>query len=696
MKNDFDFIKDKIEDSGVHAPAEMDESFVIDKLADVQPDPTPILTEVKPKKHHYALISGIAAAFVAIVALSVIGGILISQRITPVSEPTASAPSIKADIPLKTFSDYDEVKKQVKEIDSYNFSGSRNYGLWSDDSVDYNSESYESGSGSSGSSGSSSDSKSGGSGSGSESYSETYKQVEGVDEADIVKTDGKYIYVASENGAKGIDIYSATDDPVRVATIYPDHPSDPMKPSAYYEDDDDLDVFVEEMYLYGDKLIAVCMTRGEHFTYNTMAAVYDVSDIKNIKLADQFHQSGDYSTTRMIGDTLYLISEHSVYDGDFEIPVCYRGEEVQEIPVDCVYCTPNPTESTMLIVGGYSLSDGSSDLQSTAILGSVEDVYCNESNMYLYTTKWRYTEIVDYDYYDGGIIPDYYQTKDYEPITTDIYKVSLKDGIAFTAYGTVEGYLDSRYSLDEKNGYLRVAATTENAINVETNCLYVLDENLKEVGSVTGFAENESIQAVRYVGDVAYVITYEQTDPLFVIDLSVPAKPTILGEVKIDGFSTMLVPVDENTILGVGVYTEDSEYTTMQVQNGVKLALFDVSDKLHPKVLDEKSYRGCESEAVYEPRAFVYNPDRNDYLIPLNYYEYKNDRNWEYADTVVHGGALNFKIENGKIVEVARPEVKITRDYGDSIDRCLYVGDFIYLIYNGYYDETAVYAVKYQ
>ncbi len=696
MKNDFDFIKDKIENSGVHAPAEMDESFVIDKLADVQPDPTPVLTEVKPKKHHYALISGIAAAFVAIVALSVIGGILISQRITPVSEPTASAPSIKADIPLKTFSSYDEVKKQVKEIDSYNYSGSRNYGIWSDDSVDYNYESYESGSGSSGSSGSSSDSKSGGSGSGSESYSETYKQVEGVDEADIVKTDGKYIYVASKNGAKGIDIYSATDDPVRVATIYPDHPSDPMKPSAYYEDDDDLDVFVEEMYLYGDKLIAVCMTRGEHFTYNTMAAVYDVSDIKSIKLVDQFHQSGDYSTTRMIGDTLYLISEHSVYDGDFEVPVCYRGEEVQEIPVDCVYCTPNPTESTMLIVGGYSLSDGSSDLQSTAILGSVEDVYCNESNMYLYTTKWRYTEIVDYDYYDGGIITDSALHSSEEPITTDIYKVSLSDGITFTACATINGWLDSRYSLDEKDGYLRVAATIEDEKNNKTNALYILDSELKEVGKVTGIAKDEEIKAVRYVGDIAYVITYEETDPLFVIDLSDPKSPTVLGEVKIDGFSTMLVPVDENTLLGVGVYTEDSKNTAMQVENGTKLVLFDVSDKLHPKVLDEKIYRSCESEAIYEPRAFVKNPDRGDYLIPLNYYEYKINKNTEYADTIVHGGALNFKVENGKIAEIARPEVKVTNDYDDVINRCLYVGDNIYLIYNGYYDETAVYAVKYQ
>ena len=134
----------------------------------------------------------------------------------------------------------------------------------------------------------------------------------------------------------------------------------------------------------------------------------------------------------------------------------------------------------------------------------------------------------------------------------------------------------------------------------------------------------------------------------------------------------------------------------MQVENGTKLVLFDVSDKLHPKVLDEKIYRSCESEAIYEPRAFVKNPDRGDYLIPLNYIDYKVDQNMDYLDTVIHGGALNFKVENGKITEIARPEVKVTHDYDDMINRCLYVGDNIYLIYNGYYGETAVYAVKYR
>ena len=687
MKNDFDFIKDKIENSGVTAPAEIDENHVLKKLEGIEPNSAPILTELKPKKNRARLIAGLAAAFVAVVTLSVFGVIFSSQRQTPI-QPTVTQ-SDNADIPLKTFSDYNEVKEELKKITASSDRILERYEKAVE--VDSYENAPEQGSGSSGSSLGMSG------GSGSDSHSETYKQVEGVDEADIVKTDGKYLYIASQNGAKGIDIYSATDDPARIVTLYPDNFSDPKKPSAYFDNEDDFDAFVEEMYIYGDRLIAVCNTRGEHFTYSTMAAVFDVSDIKNIRYVDRFFQSGDYTSTRMIGDVLYLVSEEFAYDEDeFSAPLCYRGDDPQEIPIENVRCVENPSDPGMLIIGGYDLKDGAKDVRSTALIGTVEDVYCNESNLYLYSTDWHYTAAIEYEVYDPAALVDSYTSSAEEPITTNIYKVSLDDGITFTACATINGWLDSRYSLDEKDGYLRVAATIEDEKDNKTNALYILDSELKEVGKVTGIAKDEEIKAVRYVGDTAYVITYEETDPLFVIDLSDPKSPTVLGEVKIDGFSTMLVPVDENTLLGVGVYTEDSKNTAMQVENGTKLVLFDVSDKLHPKVLDEKIYRSCESEAIDEPRAFVKNPDRGDYLIPLNYYEYKINKNMDYLDTVVHGGALNFKVENGKIVEIARPEVKVTHDYDDVINRCLYVGDNIYLIYNGYYGETAVYAVKYQ
>ena len=686
MKNDFDFIRDKIENSGVNAPADMDESYVMRKLEGVEPEAVPQLVEVKPKKPRYGLITGIAAAFVAVVTLSVLGVMLFSQQTRPAPAPGGVAkPSVSADIPLKTFNSYDEVKEYAAAIkkNASSYSLGKKYDAYI---VEEDRAADAADNGSSGSSGNSSGGSSGGSGAGSGSHSETYRQVEGVDEADIVKTDGKYLYITDGNNFC-IGVYSATDHPEMVTTIYPESFDRPTV-MPYDSDDDDLDVFVQEMYLYNDRLIVCCMTRGEHFEYNTAVLVYDISDINNIKLIDRLNQSGRYNTSRMIGDRLYMLSEYDVYPDEFKAPVCCRGDGNAEIPVDCVYSVENPTDSDMLIVGGFGITDGSNEAQSSAILGSVEDVYCNENNLYIYTTKWHYDVIVDEERGSSAA------SKNDDPITTDIYKVSLTDGIAFTAFGTVEGYLDSRYSLDEKDGYLRVAATLEDEDYRDTNALYILDGSLKEVGRVSGFAKNESIKAVRYVGNTAYVITYEQTDPLFVIDLSNPTKPAILGEVKIDGFSTMLVPIDDNTVLGLGVYTADVEGISMQVRDGFKLALFDVSDKLHPKVLDEKAYPGCDSEVMSEPRALIYNPDRGDWLIPLNAYDVPVVDEYGCDDIGYRGGALNFKVQDGKLVEIDRPvaDAKESR----YINRCLYVGENIYMIYNEYYNPIEIYTAKYK
>lgn len=718
MKNDFDFIKDKIEQSGVNAPDTMDENYVLQQLEGIEPDTTaPVLTELKPKKRRYGVITGIAAAFVAVVTLSVFGAIRfgnhqggVKPSVRSVSTVNADSsfitPQIDSSVPLKTFKSYDELKEQIIEVsDKYKLYSNRYLPGWygaEDMAVNektagadsFSDGLFGSGSSSTGSSGNSSDSAYS-----SDSFSETYKQVEGVDEADVVKTDGRYLYIVScSNDNDCIRIYSATDDPELVVTVYPQSMDKPAATPDEVSDDYNPNTFIEEIFLHDSKLIVTGLTRSDSFEYDTMALVYDISDVKHIKLLNQFHQSGYYNTSRMIGDTLYMISDSSIYADDFKynLPVCYGGSVEQKIPVDCIYSVKEPTNNDILVVGGFNVADGSDEIRTTALVGSVEDVYCNENNLYIYAQE-RNTYYLAYNYgiyerdeNDSDIVPPF------EPQKTSIYKVSLKGGISFTACGTVEGTLDSRYSLDEKDGYLRVAATTEDKFWHESNRLYVLDSDLKEVGRVEDFAKNESIRAVRYVGDTAYVITYERTDPLFVIDVSDPKNPSILGEVKIDGFSTMLVPVDDNTVLGLGVYTEEVDYIDMPVQHGFKLALFDVSDKLNPKVLDEKSYPDYYSSVVNEPRALVYNSDRGDYLIPLNYENYHLDSDVDYYMPDIIGGALNFKVEGGRLVEIDHPTVNIDNSDADTIGRCLYVGDNIYMISEGYYSDADVYTAKYK
>ena len=720
MKNDFDFIKDRIDNSGVNAPEHMDESFVLDKIADTQPKPIPkpTLTLVKPKRN-FKKIAAIAASIVLVAAIGggITAGILGKRAVPPVSKSTG----------LVQFENYDQVRTAIKEI------GDRNEKYRTQTTVDaewisadgaYDVNEAAGAVPLSGSSGSASGSKGasyGGSDSGTSSHSETYKQVEGVDEPDIIKTDGRYIYVVENSYSQTdytetpcVSIFEAvpgTTDPI--LRIVPGETGvatpDEAKPDEDGDGFEDLDSYsytssnVNDLYIKDNRLVVICHSYSEKsyhgmYSYESFARayVYDVADMDHVKLLDSFTQSGNVTSSRMIGDTLYLITNEYSATG---IPICGRGATPDEIAADCIYSIEEPSEDTFLIVSAYDTLDHTAVTESKAILGIADDIYCSENNLYIAATEWNYGPILYGDYAvvdaeDSGeaapAVKEAETADDSDTIKTKIFKVDLSDGIAFTAYGEVAGYTNNQYSFDEYNGNLRVATTSENANYQEVNNLFVLDENLNRIGAVTGFAENESIKAVRYLGDTAYVITYEQTDPLFIIDLSEPTAPAILGEVKISGFSTMLVPIDENTLLGIGVNTGEYEYTSMEVQDGVKLALFDISDKSNPQVLDSRSYVNFSSAVTYNPRALVYNADRNDYLIPLNYYFYdydeepnfyKNDswdeeawRNWYNSHVEQYGGALNFTVKNGELVET-----DLIRTECDSVDRCVYVGDTVYM-----------------
>ncbi|MEF2885146.1 MAG: beta-propeller domain-containing protein, partial [Ruminococcus sp.] len=193
------------------------------------------------------------------------------------------------------------------------------------------------------------------------------------------------------------------------------------------------------------------------------------------------------------------------------------------------------------------------------------------------------------------------------------------------------------------------------------------------------FAPDESIKAVRYMENTAYVITYEQTDPLFVIDLTDPTTPVITGEVKISGFSSMLVPIDENTVLGIGYHTED-EGREMEIQEGLKIVTFDVSDKNNPKVLDTKVFKNYYSDVQYNPKALLVNFERGDYTIPYSYSDWNawDDAYYETRKIENRSGVINFCVDGGKINIVDEYVSDVFRY--STVDRCVYVGDMIYML----------------
>ena len=670
MKNDLDFIRDKIENSGVKAPDDMDEAYVKNLLEGVEPNPAAAAEPIVKKKHKVLrfAIPAVAALLVITITLTLI------LRSRP--EPSIALSPIEVEpsggLSLKQFNNYDEVKTEVERLRTVN---NRRY-----DDVIIEEDAYSSNEGSAkrGSSGSGSASGStGGASSQPASHNETYIQVSGVEEADVILTDNHYIYCIEHNysGFDKIVIFSAEGkDARRVAAIdaytetgtatADEATQIPMHAADYCG--------ISDLYLNGDRLIAICDYTDTESTEGvitmTRVNVYDVSDIEHITMLDSFSQSGSYTSSRMIDDTLYLVGTYTPW-GDDVIPCC--GSVPRELPADCIYGLAEGNSESFLMISAYNTVEKSGKTESKAILGGVDDIYCNKDHLYVYASYWN-SDDDENVYYDRGLTD------------SQILKVSLNDGLAFDAYAVVSGTIDDQYALDESNGNLRVATTSTTRDWATVNNLYVLDENLRVIGSVTGFAEDESIKAVRYIGDTAYVITYEQTDPLFVIDLSTPTAPAILGEVKITGFSTMLVPVDENTLLGIGLATESGDESSMEVQSGLKLALFDISDKAHPKVLDSRTYDECYSPVQENPKALVVNPQRGDYVIPLNYAHWEEYRNstgvYDYKTEYI-GGMLNFKIENGEIVEIDR----YRSDEVEEFERCAYVGDIVYMTY---YDNS--------
>ena len=517
-------------------------------------------------------------------------------------------------------------------------------------------------------------------------------QVSTADEADIIKTDGKYIYCVDNNDyPNSIAIFKPDGvNTAKAAEITPAEANTPTLEEAVesgMELEDMVSAYLQEtaniddIYINGNKLIAICDDiyyygdREENINSSTKAFVYDISNINKITLLDCMTQSGSYKSSRMIGDTLYTVSDYQTAEQDY-VPVCGEGTEPESIPFNNIYSLHKADTDRFTVISAFDTVNADAEIGSTAILGDIDDIYCNEDNMYIYSTVWDYDQAITsfFNLFDenaaktGG-----------SDIKSRILKADLSDGITLTAYTEINGYINDQYSLDEKDGDLRVVTTSSENWN-DTNNLFVLDEKLGMKGSVSGLANNSLIKGVRYLDDVAYVTTYEQTDPLFVVDLRNPVAPKKLKDVKISGFSSMLVPIDDKTMLGLGFHDETK---LLEGELGLKLVLYDISDKTSPKILDGKSYVKYESAVMTNPKALVFNPDRKDFILPLNNADYgewiQDAQTGDYSyvtNNACFGGMLNFRVDNGKIVETEQ----YVADF-DAVDRCVYVGDYIYMTY---------------
>ena len=657
MSKDFEYIKELFDSDGIKAPESLSEENMLSMLNVTGEEEAVKLkgekesTRFEPRRArpHISLrkwMAVVAVAIFAVFATSIYNDLFLSPPDT----------SLVGNV-LYTFKSENEIEMILRNMDCSTgfdrFKFNRESG--EDNLIEYELEDSTTGSEpvSSSMTAESTD---------TEGHSETYLQVDDVDEADIVKTDSKYIYYVT--GRREVIILSTKGRKAKkIATI----------------GSTDIENYINDIYVKGDKLITIgTIYKDDSDEASSGIVVYDISRRGRPTVLYDFSQTGSILSSRMVGNYVYLITKDYVDRGGRKVPMCGSAENMQSLDVSEICCVPDPHTSSYIVLSAVDISSTNQRRSVTrAVLGPSEQIYCNDHNLYCTSKEWSN---------DKG---SYY---------TRIVRASLNGlSMKFNATTTVPGYVNSQFSMDERDGYFRIATTSERA-GMDVNNLYVLDSELKESGKVTGFARNESIKAVRFIGDKAYVITYEAIDPLFIIDLSDPARPLIEGEVKIDGFSTLLIPVSKDRLLGIGHATGDNGYGG-EYDSGLKLALFDISEPSKPKVLDSKEFKDMTSIAQYDHHALMINSEEKYFAIPYeiwNYDEIDGDEIIEdgeepqeesdsvdfESDTMVNvepeynydTGVLLFKADD-KIHSADRHKLE-----GSAVLRNVYIGDWIYAL----------------
>jgi uncharacterized secreted protein with C-terminal beta-propeller domain len=521
-------------------------------------------------------------------------------------------------------------------------------------------------------------------------YSKTNNQVEGVDEPDTIKTDGEYIYKiayrTNENDKQGVQIIKAS--PAQDMSLVKKLDITEFMPNQIFVKDNYL-IVIGSMFKPSpvsanegsDRYNLNIKGKASTGNWSTEICIYDMKDKNNINLIRNVEVDGSLTSARMIGNDIYTVSNKYISKAllddtkyQQELLPLYRdsviGKEALTIDYNSIKYCPEALEPNYILVSDINLGKLDEKVNVTAILGSGRNIFCSTDNLY----------IAGYNY------------KADKQYTTTIYKFNLKDNnISFTGSGNVPGNILNQFSMDEDKDYFRVTTTnilSENGNSSSVNNLYILDKDMKLTGKLEGLAKGERIYSTRFIGDRAYMVTYKNTDPLFVLDLKNPAEPKVLGELKIQGFSNYLQPYDENHLIGMGMDTQASGEAGKEIvrQKGMKLAVFDVSDVSKPKQQFMKTIgdRGTYSEALNNHKALLFSKDKNLLAFPVTVTEVTKDN---IAKTTFVGAYVyNIDLTNGFTLKgsithmsTLDPRSK-SYNWNGMISRVLYIKDNLYTI----------------
>ena len=465
-------------------------------------------------------------------------------------------------------------------------------------------------------------------------YSGTNNQVAGVDEADIVKTDGTWIYALNRT-QEAVYLFSAEGKETKiVSSIRLAQPGSEHHWRDY-----------SEMMLYGDRLYIL----GTYYDWDktdrdseyTFAEVYDVSHRTAPKKLTALKQQGGYRAARLVDDLLVIVSDYRMYMFyKFEEPAvdyCPRffvGDDASTLTPGEIYVNPDTKENGFTVITTVNAKDGSEYDSHKAVLGGCDVVYCNGADLLIAAQEYDQEQSEEQTDANGK-----HFVKINSGTNTTLFRFSIIDGkIEAVASAKIPGVLLNQFSMDAYQGTFRLVVTrndSEETIwtdgidtyewNSTSDCaLYVLDGELKTLGVVENLAKDERIQSARFMGDTAYFVTFRQVDPLFAVDLSDPENPKVLSALKIPGFSAYLHPFGEGKLLGIG-YDADEEHGWTE---NVKLSLFDISDPADVKEAFKLSVKDASYTSVqYNHKAVFVDAATGTVAFPADntYYVFRLD-----------------------------------------------------------------------
>lgn len=479
----------------------------------------------------------------------------------------------------------------------------------------------------------------------SDDYSKNNVRTEGVEECNIVRTDGRYIYEYDENSSY-INIYNAKkEDTSLVGEI----------------NLNEYQLTVKDGFYVSDGILTISATssgyslKGEDKTF-TRTLLFDIKNPEHPKFLQGFFQDGSYQESRMVGDVLYVFSNYSVSWEEMKNMEPEKPEgfipkfEDELIPEEDLYVQPDCRLDTYTLISSINVNE-CRYIDKKTILGGSGKRYVSSSHIYLLDMAYTVDDDIRF------------------------LRFTYEDGqLSDKTNGKMRGEINDDYSLDEYQGYLRMVTHYYDNSAGYVNGLFIYDENLKQTGSVKGIAKGEEVKSVRFIGDTAYFVTYRNTDPLFAVDVSNPEKPKVLGYLKIPGFSTYLHPYGDELLLGIGLETDEDSRVL-----GLKLSMYDISDSANIKEIDKLVLEDYyDSEGLYDANALLVDAEKN--LIGFgaegDYYNVKTDSYTTSQDYLVY----SYDKKQGFVRRLKQDTTEEEYLAVNVKNRGLYISDYFYVV----------------